>query len=278
MAGTRSLTTPRAALFVPADRADRHERALHSGADAVIFDLEDAVGPGEKAAARAALLATLPGPARPASALLRINSPLTVEGQADLDAVGDLAPDALVVPKADPESVDLAAVSGLPLVALIETAAGILAAAETAAHPAVSVLMLGPVDLGAELGTEESHGGDELLVARGHLVLAAAAAGKPGPLDGPCLSPRDGAALAAEIDRAKRLGFAGKSCIHPAQVEQVTGAFTPSKAEIEWARRAVAAVAGAGGGVATLEGQMVDRPVALRARQILDQVERGSGR
>ena len=132
--------------------------------------------------------------------------------------------DGIVVPKADVESVEIAAAAGLPLVALVETAAGILDAAAIARHPAVDVLMLGPVDLSLELGVAAEAEGDPLATARGLLVLAAAAGGIPGPLDGPCVQARDPEALAAEIARARLLGFAGKSCIHPAQVEPVNAA------------------------------------------------------
>jgi citrate lyase subunit beta/citryl-CoA lyase len=131
--------------------------------------------------------------------------------------------------------------------------------------------MLGPVDLAAELGVTETPAGDQMQTARGLLVLAAAAGGIPGPLDGPCVLPRDEEALAAEIERARRLGFAGKSCIHPAQVEAVNTGFAPSAEEVEWARAVNSAYEEADGtGVVLLDGEMIDLPVVLRARRILD--------
>jgi citrate lyase subunit beta/citryl-CoA lyase len=267
------MHTPRSALFVPADRPERRQKALDSGADAVIVDLEDAVAPSRKDEARQILVESLSSRPGSTGCLVRINSPLLEEGRADLAAVPRMRVDGIVVPKADVESVEIAATAGLPLVALVETPAGILDAAAIARHPAVDVLMLGPVDLSLELGVSGGPDGDPLATARGLLVLAAAAGGIPGPLDGPCVQARDPEALAAEITRARLLGFAGKSCIHPAQVEPVNAAFAPSEEEISWATRASDAYdAGDGSGVVILDGEMIDLPVVLRARRILERV------
>jgi citrate lyase subunit beta/citryl-CoA lyase len=267
------MHTPRSALFVPADRPERHQRALDSGAAAVIVDLEDAVAADQKDAARQTLVETLASRDGETTCLVRINSPKLAEGRADLEALPALRADGIVLPKADVGSVELAAGAGLPIVALVETAAGILDAAAIAAHPAVDVLMLGPVDLSLELGVSETPDGDQLQTARGLIVLAAAAGGIPGPLDGPCVLPRDEAALALEIDRARRLGFTGKSCIHPAQVEAVNAGFAPSPEEISWATAVSAAFEEAdGSGVVVLDGEMIDLPVVLRARRILERV------
>jgi len=263
--------SPRAVLFVPGDRTDRHAKAFRSGAEAVILDLEDAVGPEDKEVARAALSATLPRRGSGA-AWIRINSPLSETGQADLEAVIALEPDAIVVPKAEPESVAIAAETKLPLVALVETAAGVLSAERTAADPAVAALMLGPVDLGLELGVVDSPDGDELLAARGKLVLVAAAAGKPGPIDGPCLAIAEVEALQAEATRARRLGFTGKACIHPGQVSTVRDTFAVGPDELRWARR-VASSSEVGDGVTVLDGRMVDPPVVARAQRILQQYD-----
>ena len=185
------MHTPKSALFVPADRPERHQKALNAGADAIIVDLEDAVAASRKHEARQILVDSLPSRGGSTHCLVRINSPLLDEGRADLAAVPDMRADGIVVPKADLESVEIAAAAGLPLVALVETAAGILDAAAIAHHPAIEVLMLGPVDLGLELGVSEEPGGDPLATARGLLVLAAAAARISGPLDGPCVQTRD---------------------------------------------------------------------------------------
>lgn len=258
-------------LFVPANAPEKHDRAFGCGADAVIVDLEDAVAPAAKDAARAMLTESLAVERSSSSvALVRINSPLTAQGRGDLEAVTRTQVDGVVVPKADLEAIAAAAAAGLPLVAMIETAAAVLHAAEIAAHPAVAALLLGPVDLGAELGIRDTPDGDELIAARSQMVLAAAAAGKQGPLDGPCMTPRDERALELEIARARRLGFAGKTCVHPAQIAAVAHAFSPTGQELEWARGVVDAFGdGAGRGVFLLDGEIVDEPVVRRARRIL---------
>jgi len=265
------MLTPRSALFVPADRPERHQKALDSGADAVIVDLEDAVAAAKKDEARGVLVESLARRDGDTVCLVRINSPLLDEGRADLEALPAMRADGIVVPKADVESVEIAAAAGLPLVALVETAGGILDAAAIARHPAVDVLMLGPVDLSLELDVRHEPGEDGLATARAMLVLAAAAGGIPGPLDGPCVQAKDADALAAEIERARMLGFAGKSCIHPSQIEPVNAAFAPSAEEVAWATEVLAAYEEAdGSGVVVLDGEMIDLPVVLRARRILD--------
>ena len=265
-----ALATLRSALFVPASAPERHPRAFAAGADAVILDLEDSVAPAAKDSARHAL--TERDGDTPALALVRINAPRTPAGREDLAALPLMGAAGIVVPKADPEALDIAAQPGLPLVALIETAAGILGAVEIAAHPAVATVMLGPLDLGVDLGVSETHDGDELIAARSQIVIAAAAAGKRGPLDGPCLVPRDELALARETERARRLGFSGKACIHPAQVAAVNRAFSPTREELEWARRVLDVFDGeAEGGAVLVDGEMIDEPVAGRARKILAQ-------
>lgn len=267
----RTLASARAALFVPVTARDRHARAFRSGADAVILDLEDGVAPAMKDAARAGLRDALAERVEGCLAIVRVNSPASAAGAADLAELAKLDVDAVMVPKADPDAV-AATAAGVPIVALIETAAGVLAAEQTARHPAVALLMLGPVDLAAELGCEESPDGDELLAARSQLLLASAAAGLPAPLDGPCLQPRDADVLELELRRAKRLGFGGKACIHPAQVEATTRAFSPTAEEVEWARRVLAGFEDGlerEQGVSIVDGQMVDLPVVARARRIL---------
>jgi citrate lyase subunit beta/citryl-CoA lyase len=265
-------TILRSALFVPADAPEKHDRAFDSDADAVIVDLEDAVAPASKDGARAMMIESLATKRPSASvALVRVNSPLTPQGQADIEALTHTRVEGIVVPKADPEAIAQAAFAGLPLVAMIETAAGVLRAAEIAADPSVAALALGTVDLCAELGIRDSLDGDELIAARSQVVLAAAAAGKQGPLDGPCMSLGDERALELETARARRLGFAGKTCIHPAQVAPVMRAFSATAQELEWARRVLDAFGdGSEGGLLVLDGQLVDEPVLRRARRVLD--------
>lgn len=269
-----NLLPPRSALFVPGTRPELFTKALASGADAVILDLEDAIAASEKDQARENAVRIVATAGDTVIRIVRVNSPRTPEGKADLEVARSLGVDALMVPKAEPETVAEVARLGLPLIALIETAVGVLKAAQTARADGVAMLMIGPIDLGAELGLSESDDGDELLVARGQITLAAAAAGLPGPLDGPCAAIRDQVSLRLQIERAKRLGFSGKACIHPAQVEAVNRGFSPSESELEFAHAIVNAASAGDGGVAVLDGRMVDRPVELRARRILASAER----
>ena len=269
LAGVRSY------LFVPASEPERVGKALASAAHAVIVDLEDAVADHAKDGARAVVAARLRAPRAAGASLVRVNGLDTPHAAADLAALDGLALDALVVPKAEPaalRALDALDPGGPPVVALVETARGLRAAFDVAAHPRVVATMLGVVDLAAELGITPGPDGRELLPARGALVLDTIAAGRPGPIDGPCLALGDEAALRAETLAAKALGFTAKACIHPAQLAVVHDAFAPSADELAWARRVVDAAdeAGAAGrGAVAVDGQMVDAPVVARARRLL---------
>jgi citrate lyase subunit beta/citryl-CoA lyase len=263
----------RTLLFIPADDVHKCEQAWTSGADAVIFDLEDAVAPAFKAQARDTLRRVLERRLDGPAVVVRINAPNLADGEADLALLADLVVDAMMVPKAQMRSLQLIPSHAPPVIALVETASGLLHAEEVACAESVCLLMFGPADLTAELGCEPSASGEELLLARSQLVLASAAAGLPAPIDGPSLAIRDNEVLRAEAQRAKRLGFGGKACIHPAQLEEVRRAFTPSETEIDWARRVVDAYHAAlaqGAGVASRNGRMIDVPVARRAYRILE--------
>ena len=250
----------RAPLFVPADRADRFAKAAASGADSIILDLEDAVAPDGKDAARS-LLATdftaLP-------VIVRINAAGTPWHEEDLRAVARLRPAGIMLPKA--EAVDgLAAMAAIaPLVALVETARGIAAARSLAACGQVGRIAFGSVDYAADLGC--AHERESLAAARAELVLAARLGGLPAPLDGVTLALSDHAAAGDDAAYARRLGFGGKLLIHPGQVEPVLAAFQPSEQDLAWARRVLAEP---GAGAVMVEGEMVDEPVRRRARDIL---------
>lgn len=271
-------TGVRTMLFVPADDRRKCERAWASGADVLVFDLEDSVAPDAKEGARTVLGKVLgdrdPGPA----AVVRVNAPDSPQGERDLAALAGVELDAVMIPKAEPARVRMAARRGLPMIALVETAAGVLRAEEVASTDGVALLAFGPVDLIAEIGCQPSPEGGELLFARSRIVLASAAAGLSSPIDGPCVSIDDVDALRAEARHARRLGFGGKACIHPRQVEEIRLAFSPSEEELEWATRVTAAYEAGrerGSGVVSVRGQMIDVPVARRAYAIL---ERDGGR
>ena len=236
-------------------------------------DLEDAVAPDRKAAARELVAAVRPP-------VVRVNGADTEWFADDLALVHELRPAAVVLPKATPEAVAALGPEGPPVVAIVETATGLRAAYETARASRVAALLLGAVDLGAELGLEPRRDGLEILYARSQVVVDSSAAGIRAPFDIVHLDVHDETGLEEECRLARSLGLRGKACIHPAQLEVVHGVFAPTEAEREWARRVVEAYereAGEGRGVFALNGAMVDLPVVERARRILDEAER-SGR
>jgi citrate lyase subunit beta/citryl-CoA lyase len=274
-----ALALARTFLFVPADRPERHARALATAAGGVIVDLEDAVAPERKVAARAQLqasLAALPAAQRH-RLLVRVNSRGTAWHDDDRALVRELATQGLiagvVLPKA--ESADdlrqLAADVGRGgvLVPLIESAAGLEAIGELAAALQVLRLAFGNLDFQADLGLACDADEAELVPVRLALVLASRRAGLAAPIDGVTPDWRDTARLAADTARARRGGFGAKLCIHPDQVAPVHAALGPGADELAWARRVMDATQAAGGGVVSLDGRMVDAPVVRLAERLL---------
>jgi len=265
------LARSRSYLFVPGHRPERFAKALDSGADAVIVDLEDAVAPEHKDPAREALVAWL-SPAHPV--IVRINGADTPWFEADCALARQPGVAALMLPKAGALD-ELAQVqaTGVPLLPIIETAQGYAQAQTLARAPGVQRLVFGSIDFQLDLGIEGE--GEELLMFRSGLVLASRLAGLPAPVDGVSTALEDAAQVQADAARARRLGFGAKLCIHPRQVAAVHRAFAPGEAEIAWARRVVAAAAAAHGGAVAVDGKMVDKPVLLKAQGILEAVGRG---
>ena len=256
-------------LFVPGSRDDRFARAAASGADEVILDLEDAVAPGAKDRARASVAAWLE---EHGSGWVRVNATGTQWHERDLAAVAPAAGlRGVVVPKAeDPET--LHAVrrelpAGVGLLALVESARGIDRATAIAAGGAVTRLAFGSVDFALDIGAEETD--EALLLARSSLVIASRVGGLPAPLDGVTTATTDDAGALDAARRARSLGFGGKLCLHPRQVETVAEGFRPTAAQLSWAHRVLEAGGGADEGVVSVDGQMVDRPVLARAQSIL---------
>jgi citrate lyase subunit beta/citryl-CoA lyase len=260
-------------LFVPASRPERIAKALAAGADAVIVDLEDAVAPADKHAARAALAAAL-DPARPV--MVRVNGADTPWFAGDLELLAHPGVAAAMLPKAeDAEDVAVvAAAGGRPVLPLVESALGFEQRLALAHARGVQCLVFGQIDFQADLGMRCSE--EELTSFRVALVLASRLAGIAPPIDGPTTAFDDEALLRADAWRARRLGFGGKLCIHPRQVAVVNECFAPSADEVAWARRVVDADAGAGGAAVAVDGKMVDRPVVLRAQSILADAEQRS--
>jgi citrate lyase subunit beta/citryl-CoA lyase len=219
--------TPRSYLFVPADRPERYAKALASGADAVIVDLEDAVAPSAKDAARDALAEWLSRKAGPV--IVRINAADTPWFDDDLTLLRSPGVAAVMLPKCERRE-DLARIPHHRLLALIETAAGLDALRELARAPHVQRLVFGAIDLQADLGIAGDD--QELLLFRSQLVLQSRLAELASPVDGVCTAIADAAALEAETRRAQRLGFGAKLCIHPRQVDAVNRGFKDRRARL----------------------------------------------
>jgi citrate lyase subunit beta / citryl-CoA lyase len=258
----------RSFLFVPGNRSERFAKACAAGADAVILDLEDAVAPGDKDKARAAVAEFLRG-ARPV--WIRVNGADTSWHEADLALLGLPGLAGVAVPKAEDPAALRALTrrlpTGLPLMPLVESALGLWNAADLARVEGVTRLAFGSVDFQLDAGITGE--GEELLYARSRLVVASRVAGKLPPVDGVTVDIADVRGLAADVARARRLGFGGKLCIHPAQVAAVNDGFLPPAVEIEWARKVVAAAAAAGDNAVRLDGKLVDLPIIERARALL---------
>ena len=258
----------KAPLFVPADRPERFSKAAGSGADAVILDLEDAVVSVNKDQARAKLAVDfthLP-------VIVRVNDALSAWHKADLERVRDLGPGAVMLPKAKGtdmlEQVARDLGPQIAIVALVECAQGIANARTMAASGHVARLAFGSIDYCADLSC--AHSRDALLWARGELVLASRLAGLESPIDGVTANVSDPDLAYDDAAYARSLGFSGKLCVHPRQIAPVKRAFAPSEKEIDWAMRVLAATHGA----ARVDGEMVDKPVRLRARAILAEAGR----
>lgn len=258
-----------ALLFCPADRPERFAKAADR-ADAVILDLEDAVAPGAKDAARAAVRESDLDPER---TIVRVNAPGTDDFTADLAALADTAFRTVMVAKAESAEVLRGMDQRFALVALCETARGVAAAEELAALDRVAALMWGAEDLVASLGGTSSRRADGRYrdvarLARARVLLSAGAYGKAA-IDAVYVDIPDADGLSAEATDAAASGFAATACIHPSQVETIRSAYRPDDASLVWARGVLAAAEGERG-VFRFEGRMVDEPLLRHARMLLD--------
>jgi citrate lyase subunit beta/citryl-CoA lyase len=283
----------RSLLFVPADGGTKLDKAMASGADAVIIDLEDSIAPERKDLARMAALDFLkraPASAQRPRLLVRINGLETGMTDADLDAIVAGKPDAVVFPKAegatsvvhlDAKLTAQEAIAGLPeghikvLAQAVETAAGLFAAGTfRGASGRLIGLTWGPEDLSSELGAttnRDAHGNltEPYQLARSMCLYAAAAAKLPA-IETVYVDFRNSEGLRRDSEAARRDGFTGRLAIHPTQVPVINEVFTPTKAEIEKAKAVVAAFAAQpGAGAVGIEGKMYDRPHLVRAQALL---------
>lgn len=262
--------TARTLLFVPGTHPARFDKAVASGADLVVVDLEDAVPEADKVSAREAAADWL---RRDGRAAVRVNGVASAHHADDVAALTGLPGLlAVIVPMADsPEA--LAALHerlgpDVEVVALVETAAGLLRAVDLARTAGVVRLAFGHLDYAADIDADT--GQEAMLMARSTLVVASRAAGLPGPVDGVTTVLDDPEVAREDAVRARRIGLTGKLCIHPRQVASVNAAMSPSDEEVAWARRVVE---GSAEGAARLDGHMVDAPVVSRARTILSRAK-----
>ncbi|HUE78153.1 MAG TPA: CoA ester lyase [Sphingomicrobium sp.] len=266
---TIDLFAVRSLLFLPASNPRAIARAREAGADLVVLDLEDAVRPADKLPARAAAVEAVREP-WPMPVAIRVNAAGSEWHVADVDAVSGSAADLAVVPRVGSPHEVLAVRdrTDRPTLAMIETAAGVLAAAEVAR--AAGGLIAGTNDLSADLRLPPGAGREPLQMALQTIVLAARAAGIA-VYDGVFNGLKDADGFAAQAAEGRRLGFDGKSLIHPDQVEPCHRAFAPTEAEIDRARRLLAA---ATGGAERFEDQMIERMHVEAAERLLARVDR----
>ncbi|WP_435349355.1 HpcH/HpaI aldolase/citrate lyase family protein [Haloarchaeobius sp. HRN-SO-5] len=271
----------RSVLFSPGDRPELMRKAPGTGADTVVFDLEDAVAPARKGEARKAVRTVLSDPEfdPDCEVCIRVN-PIGSGAETDVEALfGDAEsrPDALMLPKCA-RGDDVDALDGLvpdetpPVLALVESAAGVLHAESVAAADATDALVFGAEDLSADVGATRTSEGTEVLYAREHVVLAAAAADVDA-VDTVFTDFSDSDGLADETEFAIQLGYDGKMAIHPSQVPVINDAFTPGPEQVEWAEAVLDAKREAdaeGRGVFQVDGEMIDAPLVAQAELVLE--------
>ncbi|MDR6536465.1 CoA ester lyase [Variovorax soli] len=268
-----SLHPARTYLFVPGTRPERFDKALASGADRVVLDLEDAVAADDKATARGAIATWLQGamPADRSRIVVRINDAGSPWFAADLAALGGAQGIDVLLPKAERASQIAETRAALPnagILALIESARGVSEVDGIAAAGAQR-LVFGTLDFALDLDMDISTDACGLGYAASRIAIASRLAGLPSPVAGVTPQLEDEARLLSDLAEARRFGFGAKLCIHPRQVRPIHAALHPSAQALDWARRVLAADA-ASPGAARLDGRMVDRPVVLQAQRTLD--------
>ena len=273
-----ALAEARTCLFVPGNRPERFEKAFGSGADAVVFDLEDAVTPDAKGAARDAIgrwCGQVDERAR-GRALVRVNEAGSRHFEEDLRLLRDAGLVQVMLAKAEAPEQILAVrsrVADAIVFALVETARGV-AGVDTLAHtPGVVRLVFGTLDYALDLDLDIADSPEGLAHAAAAIVLASRVAGLPPPVAGVTPQLDDESRLRADWAWARRFGFGAKLCIHPKQVRPLHAAMAPDLQAIDWARRVVSAE-GESPGAAQLDGRMIDRPVVLLAQRTLQRAFR----
>ena len=259
-------------LFVPGTRPERFHKALASGADQVVLDLEDAVAPDDKASARSTVAAWLRNaePGDRSRIVVRINDAGSPWFAADLQALGDVPAVSVLLPKAESAeqiAETQAALAQACILALIESARGVSEVDRIAAAGAQR-LVFGTLDFALDLDLDIATDASGLAYAASRIAIASRLAGLPAPVAGVTPQLDDAARLLSDLAEARRFGFGAKLCIHPRQVAPIHAALQPSAEALDWARRVMVADA-ASPGAARLDGRMVDRPVVLQAQRTL---------
>ena len=263
----------RSYLFVPGDRPERFAKALASSADRVILDLEDAVQPSAKHAARQAVECWLREAGDPDRfrAVVRINGADTTWHAEDVAALRALpAAVDVMLPKSENEDVigSVHAGARASLVLLVETVAGLVNVRRMAACAGVARIAFGSVDFCSDAGIEGEH--EELDFVRSQLVIESRFAGLPAPVDGVTVALDDHERIRRDVARSRRFGFTAKLCIHPKQVPAVNAGFEPTAADLEWAKRVLSACERAGEqGAISVDGKLVDKPILDKARRLI---------
>jgi citrate lyase subunit beta/citryl-CoA lyase len=265
--------SPRTYLFVPGNRPERFSKALISGTDAVVLDLEDAVAPAAKNEARDAIAQWCREitPQDRSRMVVRINDAHSPEFDDDLRLLRDVGIDTAMLPKAESGEQVRATRSAWPelrVLALIESARGIANCREVAATTGIARLVFGTLDYALDLDLDIADSSDGLWHAASEMAIASRLADLPAPVAGVTPQLDNEMRLLADLAWARRHGFGAKLCIHPRQIAPIHIALTPSGEDIDWARRVLAAEA-ASPGAAQLDGRMIDRPVVLQAQRTL---------
>ena len=266
------LLPARTYLFVPGTRPERFGKALASGADNVVLDLEDAVAPDDKANARSAIATWMRSatPADRSRIVVRINDAGSSWFATDLAALADMGATAVLLPKAESAAQVVETQDALPrasILALIESARGVSQVDHIAAA-GVQRLVFGTLDFALDLDMDISTDAAGLSYAASRIAIASRLAGLPSPVAGVTPQLDDQERLLSDLADARRFGFGAKLCIHPQQVQPIHTAMHPSAQALDWAQRVLAADA-ASPGAAQLDGRMIDLPVVLQAKRTL---------
>jgi citrate lyase subunit beta / citryl-CoA lyase len=273
LGAARRSSVPRTYLFVPGNRPERFAKALASGADAIVLDLEDAVAPAAKGEARDAIAQWF-GHATGADldrVVVRINDALSTAFADDLRLLRDAGISIVILPKAESAAHVQAIREAVPearVLALIESACGIANVQQVAGADGVARLVFGTLDYALDLDLDITDSSEPLLHAASVLAIASRVAGLAAPVAGVTPQLDDEQRLLADLAWSRRHGFGAKLCIHPRQIAPIHAALAPSALSVEWALRVLAAEA-ASPGAAQLDGRMIDRPLVLQAQRTL---------